>query len=146
MLKKSLFILTAVASLSLTIANANAGSAYPDSVIRAAHRHGYTDKQIQFCAAMHMVWDSSDNSFVDGTLNAQQRANFAAITSGKAHPNRWMYLTPDFNWFGYLDGDGVLHRFQADAARYDRSTNDYQVQIQGRWLSVGTDISRLTDF
>jgi hypothetical protein len=143
MLKKSLLILTALASL--TMANAKAG-AYPDAVIRAAHRHGFTDKQIAFCAAAHMVWDSSDNSFVDGALNGKQRANFAAIASGKAHPSRWMYLTPDYNWFGYLDEDGVLHRFQADDARYDRATNDYQVLIRGRWLTVGTDISRLTDF
>ena len=57
----------------------------------------------------------------------------------------WIYLYPDANWFGYRDRDGVLHSFQADAARYDRSTNDFQVQIGERWFSVGRDIEQLTD-
>ena len=58
----------------------------------------------------------------------------------------WLYLVPDYNYFGYLDGRGVLHTFQADAARYDRATNDYQVEINGHWLSVGRDVDKLTNF
>jgi hypothetical protein len=57
----------------------------------------------------------------------------------------WLYLVPDFSWFGYLDGRGVPHQFQADAARYDQRSRDYQVQIRGHWLRVGRDVFRLTD-
>jgi hypothetical protein len=142
--RSTLLILTAVASLM--IATLYAGTSYPDSVIKKAHQHGYTDKQIAFCAAAHMIWDSADNSFVGGRLNAQQRASFAAITSGKANPSAWTYLVPDFNYFGFRDTNGVLHAWQADQARYDRATRDYQVRIGGRWLSVGRDIFQLTDF
>jgi hypothetical protein len=143
MINKILILLTALASL--TIANAFAGTPYLDWVIKKAHQYGYTDRQIQTCAAMHMVWDSSDNSFVDGSLNAQQRAAFADITSGKTTPNEWIYLHPDFNAFGYRDRSGVLHAWQADAARYNQRTRLYQVQINGRWLTVGVDVFQLTD-
>jgi hypothetical protein len=142
--RKKLTIILAIAGL--TIANAYAGTPYPGWIIKKAHEHGYTDKQIQFCAAAHMRWDSSDNSFVDGHLNAQQRSAFAAITDGTTNPDAWTYLVPDFNWFGYRDGNGILHAWRADQARYDRQTRDYQVLIRGHWLSVGTEIYQLTDF
>jgi len=58
----------------------------------------------------------------------------------------WLYLYPDANWYGFRDRAGVLHSFQADAARYDRATNDFQVEVGGRWYSVGRDVDRLTDF
>jgi hypothetical protein len=57
----------------------------------------------------------------------------------------WIYLYPDCNWFGCRDRNGVMHSFQADAARYDRSRNDYQIQIYGHWFSVGRDIYQLTE-
>jgi hypothetical protein len=56
----------------------------------------------------------------------------------------WLHLAPSFDWYGYRDRSGVLHAWQADAARYE--TRDYQVQIRGCWLSVGKDVYRLTDF
>jgi hypothetical protein len=56
----------------------------------------------------------------------------------------WLYLAPDFNYFGFRDREGVLHAWQADAARYDPRTHDYQVEINGRWLSVGRDVDKLT--
>jgi hypothetical protein len=142
-MRKTLIILTAIASL--TIATAYAGTPYSDWVIKKAHQHGYSDKQMAFCAAAHMVWDSSDNSFVDGHLNAQQRSAFAAITDGKTNPNAWTYLVPDFNVFGFRDSSGVLHAWRADQARYNHATRDYQVLIRGHWLSVGRDVYQLTD-
>lgn len=57
----------------------------------------------------------------------------------------WLYLVPDYTWFGYRDRAGVVHAAQADAARYNNVTRDYQVQIGGRWYSVGRDVDRLTD-
>ena len=143
MIKKTLILLTAITGM--TLAAAHAGTTYPDWVIKKAHQHGYTNDQIQFCAGAHMVWDNSDNSFVDGSLNAQQRSAFSAITSGKANSNAWTYLHPDYNWFGYRDGNGILHAWRADEARYNNVTKDYQVQIHGRWLSVGVDVYQLTD-
>ena len=63
----------------------------------------------------------------------------AALTITTADAN-WVYLTPGFDWYGYRDAYGVTHAWQADAARYD-----FQVEIHGRWLSVGTDIYQLSD-
>jgi hypothetical protein len=57
----------------------------------------------------------------------------------------WIYLAPDYHYFGFRDRDGVLHTFQADQARYNNVTRDYQVRIRGRWLSVGRDVDQLTD-
>jgi hypothetical protein len=56
------------------------------------------------------------------------------------------YLNPGFDYFGCRDRSGVLHAWQADQARYDNVTRDYQVRIRGHWLSVGRDIDQLTDF
>jgi hypothetical protein len=140
-------LLAILAIASLMIATANAGTPYPAWVIKKAHQHGFTDKQIATCATMHMVWDNSDNSFVDGSLNTQQRSAFADITNGKATTSTaWTYLQPDYNYFGYRDSNGVLHAWQADQARYNSQTRDYQVLIQGHWLSVGAHVFRLTDF
>ena len=57
-----------------------------------------------------------------------------------------MLLLTGFDWFGFRDRTGVLHAWQSDAARYDWRTKDYQVQIRGHWLSVGSDVYRLTHF
>jgi hypothetical protein len=57
----------------------------------------------------------------------------------------WIYLVPSYDYFGYRDSSGVLHAWQADGARYNNNTRVYQVQINGRWLSVGEDIFQLTD-
>ena len=57
----------------------------------------------------------------------------------------WLYLVPDYNWFGYRDRNGVLHVWRADQARYDSQTRDFQVVIRGHWLSVGRDVDQLTD-
>jgi hypothetical protein len=69
----------------------------------------------------------------------------ALLTIATAARAGWTYLVPGYDWFGYRDRNGVLHSFQADAARYDRSTNDYQVLIRGHWLSVGRDVEQLTN-
>ena len=45
---RQILIMTAVAGL--TIATMYAGSPYPAWIIKQAHKHGYTDDQIQFCA------------------------------------------------------------------------------------------------
>jgi hypothetical protein len=65
------------------------------------------------------------------------------IIATTAHAG-WIYLYPDFNWFGYRDRSGVLHAWQADEARYNNVTRDYQVEINGHWLSVGQDVYQLT--
>jgi hypothetical protein len=57
----------------------------------------------------------------------------------------WIYLVPDYNYFGFRDRNGVLHAWQGDQARYNNVPRDYQVQINGHWLSVGRDIYQLTD-
>jgi hypothetical protein len=57
----------------------------------------------------------------------------------------WLYLAPRFDYYGFRDSNGVLHSFQADAARYDQRSRDYQVLIHGRWLTVGQQIFRLTE-
>jgi len=64
----------------------------------------------------------------------------AALMIAPAHAG-WVYLVPGYDLYGYRDREGVLHVFEADGARYDRSTNDFQVMIHGHWLSV----DRLTD-
>jgi hypothetical protein len=58
----------------------------------------------------------------------------------------WVYLVPGYDWYGFRDRDGVMHAWQADEARYDQRTRDFQVLINGRWLTVGRDIDQLTDF
>ena len=72
-------------------------------------------------------------------------AVIAGLTIASADAG-WVYFYPDFNWFGYRDRNGVLHSFQADQARYNNQTRDYEVLIRGRWLSVGSDIFQLTNF
>jgi hypothetical protein len=62
-----------------------------------------------------------------------------------AHAN-WLYLNPGFGFYGYRDSYGVLRAWQADAARYDQRTRDFQVEIHGHWLSIGRDVEQLTDF
>ena len=105
---------------------------------------------IRFSSApvLHMVWDSSDNSFVDGSLNAQQRAAFADLTKGKTagtSSNAWIYTYPDFNVFGFRDADGVRHVFRPEQMRYNARTRVYQARIRGRLLTVGESIFQLTD-
>jgi hypothetical protein len=46
----------------------------------------------------------------------------AALTIATNAAAGWLYLVPDFNYFGYRDREGVLHASQADAARYDSRT------------------------
>jgi len=67
-----------------------------------------------------------------------------ALTIAPVHAG-WVYLVPGYDLFGGYDRNGVLHSFRADAARYNNVTRDYQVQIGGRWYSVGRDVDRLTD-
>ena len=71
-------------------------------------------------------------------------AAVAGLTITNAVPG-WVYLYPNFNWFGYRGLEGVLQAWQADQARYNNVPRDYQVQINGHWLSVGRDIYQLTD-
>jgi hypothetical protein len=66
----------------------------------------------------------------------------ACLTIATANAG-WIYLVPTFDWYGFRDSNGVLHSFQADAARYDQRTRDYQIQIRGHWLSVGRDVFKL---
>jgi hypothetical protein len=67
----------------------------------------------------------------------------ALMIATNAHAG-WVYLVPGYDYFGFRDRDGVLHAWQADAARYNPRTHDYEVMIDGRWLSVGRDVFRLT--
>jgi len=69
---------------------------------------------------------------------------FVALTIAPVHAG-WVYLIPGYDLYGFRDREGVVHSFEADAARYDRRTNDFQVMIHGHWLSVGRDVDRLTD-
>jgi hypothetical protein len=57
----------------------------------------------------------------------------------------WTYLAPNYDWFGYRDRSGVLHAWQADEARYDRSTKTYEVLINGEWWVVGEDVERISN-
>jgi hypothetical protein len=70
----------------------------------------------------------------------------ACMTIATGNAGQWLYLAPTFDYYGYWDSNGVLHAWQADQARYDQRTNDFQVQIRGRWLSVGSQIFQLTNF
>ena len=67
-----------------------------------------------------------------------------AVIITTAHAG-WTYLVPNYDWFGYRDRSGVLHAWQADEARYDPVTREYQVLIGRHWLRVGTDVDRLSD-
>jgi hypothetical protein len=74
------------------------------------------------------------------TLTALVSLTIATANAG------WLYLIPNFDVYGYRDRSGVLHCFEADAARYDQRTRVYEVRIGGRWLVVGADIYQLTDY
>jgi hypothetical protein len=141
---KKLLILGLIALSPLV---AFASNPYPDWIIREAHKNGYSTKDIEFCAQLHCVWDNATKSFVGGAGVTQSNASEVSRKIDRAtQQSSWTYMYPDFNYFGYRDGNGVLHSFRAEQARYNPSTKDYQVQIHGRWLSVGRDIFQLTDF
>jgi hypothetical protein len=63
----------------------------------------------------------------------------ACLIIATAHAG-WLYLVPDYTVYGFRDGAGVLHAFEADQARYDQRTRIYQVLINDHWLTVGEDV------
>jgi hypothetical protein len=142
-MKKTILLLTALASL--TIANVNAETydqrlRHVKQIISEARSSGFSDEQIKSCLTAHLPWDHRSKTFV---YTGKDGVAYDVSPNTRGQSTGWQYLNPDYSIFGYRDRNGVLHTFQADMGRYNHSTNDYQVLINGHWLSVGVDIFKL---
>jgi hypothetical protein len=112
-MKKTILILTALASL--TIANAYANEA---QLVDALKQAGIVRNGVM------TVTDQNK----DLVLRLIRKYAPERLPGVQREMSSWQYLNPGYGVFGYRDRNGVMHTFQSDMDRYNTSTREFRFQ------------------